>query len=150
MSLLAIANVQKAVRVLLNDHFKERHLFKMLSLDLELRFTVTFLLQVLFVEKVDFWTDSHNDVVFCEKWEKERLLFSCLLEGGFFAAPNEDIALEEHKVYFARSIVFFQSVTLFLDFDRFFGSLTLILCFFLMTVLFGSFFWLWSVNYHYR
>ena len=93
MSLLAIADVQELVCIAFNDHFKERHLLEMLSLDLELRLTSSFP-QVLFVEKVYFWTNSHNDVVVCEKREEVRLLFSCNLEGGFFAAHTENISLK--------------------------------------------------------
>jgi hypothetical protein len=46
----------------------------MLSLDLEFRFTVTFLLQILFVEKVDFRSNSQNHIVDSEQYEEEGLL----------------------------------------------------------------------------
>jgi hypothetical protein len=148
MTFLAIADVQELVGITFDDHFEERHLFKMLSLDLELQFTVTFLPQVLFVKKVYFWSDSHNDVVVCKQREEERFLLSCNLEGGFLATFAENIALKEYEVYFARLTRSFQFFSLFLDFDRFFGRLTFILCFFLISVLVGGFFWLWPVNYN--
>jgi hypothetical protein len=66
-------------------------------------------------------------------------LFSCNLEGGFFAAHTENISFKCYKADITCAISPFQFSGLFLDFDCFLWRLTFILCFFLISVLMGRF-----------